>query len=418
MSVAETAAGQRTHEEKLEMLAAVAVRVGLGLREGQELVMTASLEALPLARRITEQAYRAGASLVTTLYSDDEATLMRYHFAPDQSFDQAAKWLYDGMGAAFKSGAARLAIAGGNPALLSDEDAAKVGRANRAVSQAYRPALELITRHAINWTIVASATPAWAAVMFPKDAPDVALAKLWDAIFETTRINGDDPVAAWKAHDAGLQKRAARLNEKRYAALQYRGPGTDFRLGLADDHLWLAGGTTAGNGLYCIPNMPTEEVFTTPHKDRADGIVTATKPLSHQGTMIEGIQVRFEKGRIMELRASRGQEVLQRLVDTDDGARRLGEVALVPHSSPIAASGMLFLNTLFDENAASHIALGQAYSSCLRDGEKLTPEQLAAKGANDSLIHVDWMIGSDKLDIDGISAADVAEPLMRQGEWV
>jgi aminopeptidase len=418
MSVAETAAGQRTHEEKLEMLAAVAVRVGLGLREGQELVMTASLDALPLARRITEQAYRAGASLVTTLYSDDEATLMRYHFAPDQSFDQAAKWLYDGMGAAFKSGAARLAIAGGNPALLSNEDAAKVGRANRAVSQAYRPALELITRHAINWTIVASATPAWAAVMFPKDAPDVALAKLWDAIFETTRINADDPVAAWKAHDAGLQKRAARLNEKRYAALQYRGPGTDFRLGLADDHLWLGGGTTAGNGLYCIPNMPTEEVFTTPHKDRADGIVTAAKPLSHQGTMIEGIQVRFEKGRIVELRASRGQEVLQRLVDTDDGARRLGEVALVPHSSPIAASGMLFLNTLFDENAASHIALGQAYSSCLRDGEKLTAEQLAAKGANDSLIHVDWMIGSDKLDIDGISAADVAEPLMRQGEWV
>ena len=418
MSVAETAAGQRTHEEKLEMLAAVAVRVGLGLREGQELVMTASLDALPLARRITEQAYRAGASLVTTLYSDDEATLMRYHFAPDQSFDQAAKWLYDGMGAAFKGGAARLAIAGGNPALLSNEDAAKVGRANRAVSQAYRPALELITRHAINWTIVASATPAWAAVMFPKDAPDVALAKLWDAIFETTRINGDDPVAAWKAHDAGLQKRAARLNEKRYSALQYRGPGTNFRLGLADDHLWLGGGTTAGNGLYCIPNMPTEEGFTTPHKDRADGTVTATKPLSHQGTMIEGIQVRFEKGRIVEIRASRGQEVLQRLVDTDDGSRRLGEVALVPHSSPIAASGMLFLNTLFDENAASHIALGHAYSSCLRDGEKLTPEQLAARGANDSLIHVDWMIGSDKLDIDGISAADVAEPLMRQGEWV
>ena len=418
MSVAETMAGQRTHEEKLEILAAVAVRVGLGLGEGQELVMTASLDALPLARRITEQAYRAGASLVTTLYSDDEATLMRYHFAPDQSFDQAAKWLYDGMGAAFKGGAARLAIAGGNPALLSNEDAAKVGRANRAVSQAYRPALELITRHAINWTIVASATPAWAAAMFPKDAPDVALAKLWDAIFETTRINGDDPVAAWKAHDAGLQKRAARLNEKRYSALQYRGPGTNFRLGLADDHLWLGGGTTAENGLYCIPNMPTEEVFTTPHKDRADGIVTATKPLSHQGTMIEGIQVRFEKGRIVEIRASRGQEVLQRLVDTDDGSRRLGEVALVPHSSPIAASGMLFLNTLFDENAASHIALGQAYSSCLRDGEKLTPEQLAAKGANDSLIHVDWMIGSEKLDIDGISAADVAEPLMRQGEWV
>ena len=287
-----------------------------------------------------------------------------------------------------------------------------------AVSQAYRPALELITRHAINWTIVASATPAWAASMFPEDAHAKALEKLWDAIFQTTRINTEDPVAAWKTHDAGLHKRAAHLNEKRYAALRYRGPGTDFTLGLADDHLWLGGGTTAGNGLYCIPNMPTEEVFTTPHKDRAEGTVTATKPLSHQGTMIEGIHVRFEKGRIVEARASRGQEVLQRLIDTDDGARRLGEVALVPHSSPIAASRMLFLNTLFDENAASHIALGQAYSSCLRDGDKLTPEELAAKGANDSLIHVDWMIGSDKLDIDGITAANVAEPLMREGEWV
>ncbi len=411
-------AEQRTHEQKLDLLAEVAVRVGLGLKAGQELVMTASLDAVPLARRITEQAYRAGASLVTTLYSDDEAALMRYHFAPDESFDHAASWLYDGMGAAFKSGAARLAITGGNPALLSNEDSEKVGRANRAVSRAYRPALELITRHAINWTIVASATPAWAALMFPNDAPDVALEKLWQAIFQTTRINTEDPVDAWKTHDAGLHKRAAHLNEKRYSALKYRGPGTDFTLGLADDHLWLGGGTTAVNGLYCIPNMPTEEVFTTPHKDRAEGTITATKPLSHQGTMIEGIHVRFEKGRIVEARASRGQDVLQRLIDTDDGARRLGEVALVPQSSPIAASGMLFLNTLFDENAASHIALGQAYSSCLREGDKLTQEELAAKGANDSLIHVDWMIGSDKLDIDGITAADVAEPLMRQGEWV
>ncbi len=169
--------------------------------------------------------------------------------------------------------------------------------------------------------------------------------------------------------------------------------------------------------MYCIPNMPTEEVFTTPHKDRADGTVTATKPLSHQGTMIEGIQVRFEKGRIVEMKATKGEEVLKKLIETDDGARRLGEVALVPHSSPIAASGLVFFHTLFDENAASHIALGQAYSSCLRDGDKLTPEQLAAKGANDSLIHVDWMIGSDKLDIDGVTASGTTEPLMRQGEW-
>jgi aminopeptidase len=418
MTKTATVAIERTHAEKLDQLAEVAVRVGLGLKAGQELLMTASLDAVGLARRITEHAYRAGASLVTTLYTDDEASLMRYRFAPDASFEHAAKWLYDGMGAAFKSGAARLAITGANPSLLSNENPDKVGRANRAVSQAYRPALELITRHEINWTIVASATPAWAAAMFPNDAPAVAMDKLWEAIFDTTRINVDDPVSVWKQHDAELHKRAARLNEKRYAALHYRGPGTDFRLGLSDGHLWLGGGTTAGNGNYCIPNMPTEEVFTTPHKDRADGTVTATKPLSHQGTMIEGIRVRFEGGRIVEAHATRGQEVLQRLIDTDDGARRLGEVALVPHSSPIASSGMLFFNTLFDENAASHIALGQSYSSCLRDGDKLTPEELAGRGANDSLIHVDWMIGSGKLDIDGETATGTTEPLMRQGEWV
>lgn len=408
---------ERTHAEKLDLFAQVAVNVGLGLKAGQELVMTASTDAMPLARRITEHAYRSGAALVTTLFSDDEAALMRYRFAPNESFDHAAKWLYEGMAAAFKSGAARLAIAGGNPALLSNEDPNRVGRANRAVSKAYRPALELITRHEINWTIVASATPAWAAAMFPGEAPGAALAKLWEVIFATTRIHTVDPVSAWKAHDADLQRRAAFLNEKRYATLKYRGPGTDFRLGLADDHLWMGGGTTAGNGIYCIPNMPTEEVFTTPHKDRADGTVTATKPLSHQGTMIEGIQVRFEQGRIVELKATKGEEVLKKLIETDDGARRLGEVALVPQSSPIAASGQLFFNTLFDENAASHIALGQAYSGCLRDGDKLTPEQLAARGANDSLIHVDWMIGSSKLDIDGVTASGAVEPLMRQGEW-
>ncbi len=414
----EAATGEvRTQPENLDRLAEAAVHVGLGLQPGQELVMTASLDSLALARRITEHAYRAGASLVTTLFSDEDAALMRYRYAPDAGFDHAAHWLYEGMAAAFRSGAARLAIAGANPALLSNEDPEKVGRANRAVSHAYRPALELITRHEINWTIVASATPAWAMAVFPNDNLDVALSKLWEAIFATTRLNTADPVSAWRAHDAQLQKRAAYMNEKRYFALHYRGPGTDFRLGLAEDHQWLGGGTTAGNGVYCIPNMPTEEIFSAPHKERADGIVTATKPLSHQGTMIEGIQVRFEGGRIVEARATRGQEVLERLIDTDDGARRLGEVALVPHSSPIAQSGIVFLNTLFDENAASHIALGQSYASCLRNGDKLSPEELSARGANDSLIHVDWMIGSAELDIDGITPAGAAEPLMRGGEW-
>jgi len=405
-------------DKNLNRLAEVAVHSGLGLAAGQELVMTATLDAVPLVRLITEHAYKAGASLVTTLFTDEEASLLRFRYGADAGFDAAASWLYDGMAQAYRSGAARLAITGGDPSLLSKQDPEKVGRANRAMSKAYRPALELITRHQINWTIVSSATPAWAAAVFPELPAEQALARLWQAIFAASRADQADPVAAWKAHDANLHARASRLNEKRYSTLHFKGPGTDLRVGLSDGHLWLGGGTTAGNGRYCIPNMPTEEVFTTPHKDRVDGTVTSTKPLSYQGTLIEEISVRFAGGKIVEARAARGNEVLQQMIQTDEGARRLGEVSLVPHSSPIAASGLLFMNTLYDENAACHIALGQAYSSCLKDGDSLTPEQLAARGANSSLIHVDWMIGSNRIDVDGIISPGVSEPVMRAGEWV
>jgi aminopeptidase len=406
------------HDEKLDRLAEVAVRVGLGLAHGQELVMTAPLDTLPLARRITEHAYKAGAALVTTLYTDEEATLMRFRNAPDDAFDRAADWLQEGVAQAYRKGAARLAITGSNPALLAKEDPSKVSRANLALSKAMRPALDLITRHEINWSIVPCATSAWARSVFPNDPEAVAIEKLWDAIFAAVRIDTPDPVEAWRVHTAELKRRVEILNHKRFAALQYHAPGTDLRIGLADDHLWLGGGTTAKNGIPCMPNMPTEEVFTTPHKDRVEGKVKSSKPLSHQGTLIEDIEVRFEGGRIVEASAKTGQSVLQKMIETDDGARRLGEVALVPHSSPISASGLLFWNTLFDENAASHIALGQAYSTCIKDGDEMDSAHLAAKGANESLIHVDWMIGSGKMDVDGITASGAAEPLMRQGEWV
>jgi len=405
-------------DRNLDRLAEVAVRVGLGIAPGQELVMTATLDAVLLARLITAHAYKAGASLVSTLLTDEELTLLRFNYASDASFDAAPSWLYEGMAQAFRKGSARLAITGNDPSLLSQQDPEKVSRMNRATSKAYRPALELIARHEINWTIVACATPAWAAAVFPNLSRDEGLARLWEAIFAASRADQPDPVAAWKKHDADLHARAERLNEKRYSALHFRGPGTDLRVGLADDHLWLGGGTTARNGRYCIPNMPTEEVFTTPHKDRVEGRVTSTKPLSHQGTMIEDISVRFEAGRIVEAHAARGEQVLQRMIETDEGARRLGEVSLVPHSSPIASSGLLFMNTLFDENAACHIALGQAYSTCLKNGDSLTPEQLASRGANESLIHVDWMIGSNHIDVDGISAEGESLPVMRAGEWV
>lgn len=405
-------------EHQLDQLAKVAVEVGLGLQEGQELVITAPLEAVPLARKITEQAYRAGSPLVTVLYDDDAATLLRFQHAPEGAFDKTQKWLFDGMAAAFQSGAARLHIAGNNPNLLQGQNPESVARANRARSVAYRPVLELITTHHINWAIVAYPHPAWARAVFPELDEQAAVQKLWEAIWKASRLDTPDPVATWQAHNQQLSERVAYLNQKRYSALHFKGPGTDLLVGLADDHVWAGGAVQAKNGAVCNPNIPTEEVFTAPHKDRIEGYVRSTKPLSYQGSLLEEIEVRFEKGRVVEARAKSGADVLNRVLQTDEGARSLGEVALVPHSSPIAQSGILFYNTLFDENAASHIALGQAYSECIQGGSQLSPEELAAKGANSSLIHIDWMIGSSEIDVDGITQSGQSEALMRGGEWV
>ncbi|MBX3576068.1 MAG: aminopeptidase [Rhizobiaceae bacterium] len=402
---------------KLDRLAEVAIKVGLQLQPGQDLVMTAPVAALPLVRRIAEHAYKAGAGLVTPIFSDEELTLARYHHASDASFDRAAGWLYEGMAKAYAGNAARLAVVGDNPMLLSGEDPSRVARANKANSMAYQPALEKIAGFDINWNLVAYPNASWARQMFPDDPEDIAVGKLADAIFSASRVDTDGAVEKWEAHNAALLSRCDWLNGHDFQSLHFRGPGTDLTVGLADGHEWMGGASTAKNGITCNPNIPTEEVFTTPHAQRTEGHVRSTKPLSHQGTLIDGIEVRFEGGRIVEAKATRGEEVLKKVLDTDEGARRLGEVALVPHSSPISKSGLLFYNTLFDENAACHIALGQCYAKCFRDGTTLTPEQIAERGGNKSFIHIDWMIGSDRIDIDGVAKDGGRVPVMRQGEW-
>jgi aminopeptidase len=399
----------------LDRLAEVAVKVGLRLREGQDLLVTAPAVALPLVRKVAEHAYKAGAGLVTPILSDEQITLSRYRYGHDGGFDRAASWLFEGMAKAFSNNTARLAIVGDNPMLLSGEDPTKVARASKANSMAYQPALEKIVNFDTNWNIIAFPSPSWAKQVFPED-PE-AVAKLADAIFKASRVDNDDPIAAWEKHNEALRVRKEWLNGQRFQALHYTSPGTDLVVGLADGHEWAGGGATAKNGITCNANIPTEEVFTTPHCRRVSGHVVSSKPLSYQGTLIDNISVRFEQGRIVEARASRGEEVLSKVLDTDDGARRLGEVALVPHSSPISKSGLLFFNTLFDENAASHIALGQCYSKCFVNGDKLTAEQIAAQGGNKSLIHIDWMIGSADTDIDGVLADGSRVPVFRKGEW-
>ena len=410
-------ANVRIDSEKIDKLAQLAVYTGLGLRPGQDLILTAPVEALPLVKRIAVHAYKAGAGLVTPLFSDGELTLARYKYANNASFDKAPDWLYNGIGQAFDNNAARMAIVGDDPMLLANQDSDKIGRANKANSIAYKPARERITRFNINWNIIAWPGVAWAKRMFPELSGIEAQSKLADAIFDASRVNTTDPVEEWKKHNEVLRKKCKWLNELDFASLHFNGPGTDLVVGLADGHEWMGGASIAQNGITCNPNIPSEEVFTTPHALNVNGSVCSTKPLSHQGALIDKIQVRFENGKITNAKASKGEEVLLKILDSDEGARRLGEVALVPNSSPISQSGLLFYNTLFDENAACHIALGQCYSKCFKGEENLSEKEILKRGGNSSMIHIDWMIGSRHIDIDGINSDGSRVAVFRKGEW-
>ncbi len=403
--------------EKLDRLAEVAVRIGVNLKRGQDLIITAPVDALPLVRRIAVHAYKAGAGQVLPFFTDDAVTLARFEHGDDASFDRAPGWFFEGLGQAFKEGAARMAITGEDPMLLAGADPDKVARVSKATAIARKPAMDPIVGFEVNWNIVAYPTPGWAAQVYPDLPVEEAQGNLMNTIYAASRLDGDDPVANWEAHTARLKERVDWLNAQSFSALHYTGPGTDLHLGLADGHIWKGGASPALNGVVCQPNIPTEEVFTCPHAYKVEGTVVATKPLAHQGSVIEDIAVRFEAGRIVEATASKGQDVLRELLKTDDGASRIGEVALVPHSSPISQSGTLFYNTLFDENASCHIALGQCYADTIEGGSVLSPEELKQKGGNQSIIHVDWMMGSDAVDIDGITKTGDRVPVMRGGEW-
>jgi aminopeptidase len=402
---------------QLGKLADIAIRIGLGLTAGQELIVTSPVEGLPLVRQITERAYAQGASLVTTLFSDDQSVLARLQHASDESLDRAPGWLYGGMAEALRQGAARLTLAGDDPALFAGQDPNKVIRSNRARAEASQPVNQLLFSLATNWAVIPCATPAWARAVFPGEAEGIAQRLLWDALFAVTRADTPDPVAAWQAHISGLEARAQKLNQRRYSSLRFRGPGTDLVVGLAHEHIWVGGAASTARGQTCTPNIPSEEIFTAPHKDRVDGTVRCTKPVVYQGTLIDDIEFQFRGGEVVDVRASRGEVVLRKLIDTVAGARRLGEIALVPHSSPIARTGLLFYNTLLDENAASHMALGQVYRKCIRNGERMNAEELNAVGANQSMLHIDLMIGSADIDVDGMTGDGASEAVMRQGEW-
>ena len=399
--------------DKLDRLARLAVGFGLGLKPGQDVLLTADINARDLVRRITREAYGAGASNVLTFYSDEPAVLAKFTHGADAAIDAAPGWLFEAMAGAFRDGAARLHIDGATPGLLAEQDPGKVARANAAHAKARKPMLDAIVSGEVNWSIVPFVTPGWAAQVFPDLAPEAAVDTLWGHVFAALRLDEPDPVAAWQANFAELARRRDLLNAASYDALHFEGGGTDLKLGLAKGHRWVGGANALPDGSIYAPNLPTEEIFTMPDRTRAEGRAAFTKPAVIGGTIVEGLVVEFAGGEAVSIKADKGAEVAQTYFATDEGARRLGEVALVPESSPIARSGVLYFNTLFDENAACHIAFGNAYAMNLADDA-----DRAEAGMNESQIHHDCMLGGPQIRVTGIAADGHRHAIMDNGEFV
>ena len=411
-------------DDRLESYGDLTVKIALNLQPGQRLLVIGplmnggvSLEAAPMVRQIAASAYRAGAELVEAIWGDEPLQLTRFRNARRESLGEFSAWLPRALEEHTRAGHAVLSIYANDPDLLQHEPTDLAGALQRSTSLSVTPFRELVSRNHTNWAVIGAAGAAWAAKVFPELPETEQLSRLWETIVRLCRLDRHDPVAAWQEHLTTLAARRDHLNRRRYAALRYRGPGTDLTIGLPSGHVWMSGASTSRSGIRFVANLPTEEVFTIADRLRVAGTVRATKPLSYGGTLIEDFTLRFEDGRVVSLAAARGEGVLRQLVETDAAAGRLGEVALVPHSSPIAQSGRLFYNTLYDENAASHVALGSAYKFTLADADAMTDEAFEAAGGNRSAVHVDFMIGSEALDVDGVSTDGRAEPVMRCGEW-
>jgi aminopeptidase len=411
-------------ERNLEKYAQVIVKVGLNLQPGQRLLIGSSrfgretpFEAAPLVRQVAAKAYQVGARLVDVIWGDPKLHVIRLENAVPSTLEEYPDWIAAGNLDYIKHGDAMLGIVANDPDLFRGQDPEKVSLLQRIAAEQNQELGILISRMASNWLLASIPTPAWAAKIFPNVPTEEQQDRLWEAIFKICRVDQADPVAAWDNHVKMLSAVSAYLNAKRYTALKLTAPGTNLTIGLPDGHVWFGGSTKSGNGITFIPNIPTEEVYTMPHKDRTSGVVTATKPLNHGGVLFEDFSLTFENGRVVKVTAKQGENALRKLTETDEGASRLGEIALVPHGSPISQSGLLFYNTLFDENAANHVALGRAYPDTIKGGSALSPDAFAAAGGNLSLIHVDFMIGSGKMDVDGVGAEGSSEPVMRQGEW-
>jgi aminopeptidase len=404
-------------EQNLKKYVAVIVRAGLNLRPGQRLLIVAPIEVADFVRLLTAEAYQAQARLVDVIWMDEHLDLIRYQYAPRDSFEEFTAWQLNAALDIAEAGDAILYVAAFNPDLLGDQDPELVATVQQTHAKHWKPYRKLpLDSH--NWIIVAGSVDAWATKVFPDLAPPDGKAKLWDIIFDICRIKEADPMSTWLDHVRELRARCESLNRKRYTALRLTAPGTDLTVTLPRKHLWKGGRETTEQGFDFTANIPTEEVFTIPHRDGTEGTVTSTKPLSYSGVLIEDFCLTLSRGRVVKASAGRGEAALHKLLEMDDGASRLGEVALVPHSSAISQSGLVFYNTLIDENASSHLALGRGFKINLAGGNQMSDEEFAKVGGNFSLIHVDFMVGSDQMDVAGILDDGRVEPIMRNGEWV
>lgn len=405
-------------EEDFRPLAEVAVRVGVNLQPGQTLILQAPAAHAAAARAVAKAAYAAGAKRVLTLFGDELLDRVTLEMAPEEGLKAFPKWLAEGFLQEGEAGAAFLSIIGGDPEVMRGIPPERLVMTRRAAQEAMKPFQMLTMSHRVAWSLIAAPSPAWARQVFPNLPQEESEKALWQAILRTSRADGPDPVGAWHAHMRELQARKARLNDLGIERLHYRAPGTDLTIRLPKTYQWVASGQKRAVGYPTAPNIPTEECFTLPQRDGVDGTVRSTKPLFFAGQRIDGIALRFEQGRIVEFSAVDGEDALRQVIETDEGSHYLGEVALVPVDSPIAQSGILFHNTLFDENASCHLAIGAAYPTCLTDGDEVrSDEDLLAKGGNASFAHVDFMVGSAQLDIDATTRTGTVVPIFRGGKW-
>ncbi|MGB1288416.1 MAG: aminopeptidase [Aggregatilineales bacterium] len=404
-------------EQLLDKYAEVCIKIGVNVGKGQRLIIRAPLEAQTLVHHLTRHAYDVGAEVVEVNWIDPALNKIRLTHAEEKSLTITPDWQIEHMTDYARQGHAMLSIAGGDPDLMADVDPKRMMMSQKALGKASEEFRLLSSASAMNWCVILAPHPAMNAKVFPDEDAATAEAKMWEAIFEMCRVNQADPVAAWQAHVTELEARAEYLQNKRYSQLHYQSGETNLRVGLPDGHIWKSASEKAQNGITGIPNIPTEEVFTLAHKDQIEGVVKSTKPLVYNGALIENFTLQFSEGSVVSAKAEKGQTALDNLLKMDEGARSIGELALVPHSSPISQSGLIFYNTLYDENASSHIALGRAYRFSLDGGTTMSEDEFGAAGGNTSITHVDFMMGSETLDIDGITSDGQSEPIMRGGEW-